>query len=546
MDLLTVLVFSVALTVAASTTIKIDPRVLDDAREQGTTDIIVHMKESNLEKIRSHASSLRNADHHKRSEELYTDLKGYSDKVQRNVLQLLEKRKTPYMKVTQLWSVNRISVKNVTPETIKLLSEMSDVSAIREDRKFPIAKVFDLETVDNLEPTKNKNTGINENVWNVDRTGASSMWSYYGNTGQNITVANIDTGCRVSHICLKDKYEEGCWNDPSGQSEIPEDLQGHGTHTMGTIVGSCGIGLAPGATFSVCRGCGTQSCTESDLLACGDWIIYPTNTKGIYMPQCRPDIVSNSWGGDPNDPFYMDQVAAWDSAGIMHVFSCGNSGPECGSVGSPGDYPSVTCAAATDSLDKLADFSSRGPGSYPMRDGGKPDIAAPGVSILSAYNTSDTAGAYMSGTSMAAPHVVGMQVLMLRFIKGYIDSSKATPKCMGDLARAFIMKTAQPGNFNGTLDCDGVSDSDTPYNPFFGRGLGNVKDAYARNITDIYSINTMWGQLWAVLLFVILACVTIMPLAEGGYRRRNRGYGHGGGGGGGRGWGWGWGWRGGK
>jgi len=65
------------------------------------------------------------------------------------------------------------------------------------------------------------------------------------------------------------------------------------------MVGTGGIGVAPGAKWIACKGCAGSGCAESDLKACGQWVICPTNSQG-NNPDCSkaPVVVNNSWGGD--------------------------------------------------------------------------------------------------------------------------------------------------------------------------------------------------------------------------------------------------------
>jgi len=57
----------------------------------------------------------------------------------------------------------------------------------------------------------------------------------------------------------------------SGTS-TPSDGNGHGTHTMGILVGAGGVGVAPGAQFVTCRGCNDVTCSEAGLKQCGEWV----------------------------------------------------------------------------------------------------------------------------------------------------------------------------------------------------------------------------------------------------------------------------------
>lgn len=136
----------------------------------------------------------------------------------------------------------------------------------------------------------------------------------------------------------------------------------------GTIAGQGGIGVAPGAQWIACRGCGSSSCDAAQLLACGQWMLSPTNPDGSDPdPSKIPDVVSNSWGSNiGNDDWYNATIEAWRAAGILHAFAIGNSGPSCRSGGSPGDQPTTFSVGSTDKNDRLSVFSSKGPaGVYP-------------------------------------------------------------------------------------------------------------------------------------------------------------------------------------
>src|SRR4029079_6586740 len=163
------------------------------------------------------------------------------------------------------------------------------------------------------------------------------------------------------------------------------------------------VGVAPGARWIAAKGCAPDGCPEDALLSSGQWILAPTDLNGENPdPSKRPDIVNNSWGGDPNDTFYLATVQAWRAAGIIPVFSSGNPGPDCGQGSAPGAFGEVFSAGATDIDDNIADFSGRGPSPFGKIN---PDVAAPGVDVISSV----PGGGYeaFSGTSMAAPHVSG-------------------------------------------------------------------------------------------------------------------------------------------
>ncbi|RQM27088.1 hypothetical protein B5M09_006030 [Aphanomyces astaci] len=248
------------------------------------------------------------------------------------------------------------------------------------------------------------------NQWGVDKIQASAVWATNA-TGTGIVVANIDTGVRLTHEAVSSNWRSDFgWFDPDAGSTTPSDSNGHGTHVMGTIAGQVnGIGVAPGAKWIACLGCPNSSCPQATLTACAQWLLCPTDALGNKDCTKAPHVINNSWGStDGASTWFEPSISAWRAAGIIPVFSNGNSGNDCGTVGSPGMSPQVIAVGATDSTDGLAYFSSRGP-TYDNRI--KPDLAAPGVNIVSAYAATDTTYAYMTGTSMAAPHVTGASIL---------------------------------------------------------------------------------------------------------------------------------------
>lgn len=306
---------------------------------------------------------------------------------------------------------------------------------------------------------------------------ADQAWAL-GVEGDGIVIGGIDTGLDWQHPAIRRQYRgwNGVsadhayhwWDATGAYPAAPGDGHGHGTHTTGTLVGDDGrgdrIGVAPQARTIHCKGM-SDAGTGSDLtfLTCFEFMLAPWNLAGTDpRPDLAPDILNNSWGyPGGNQPLFRQAVSALRAAGILVEVSAGNDGPNCGTLGSPGDYPdvlttgSVGLGAGLPGL--LTRGSSRGPsalaaGAY------RPGVMAPGEAIRSAI----PGGSYarMSGTSMAGPHVSAAAGLMWQ----------AQPALRGDVARTeqLIYATAVPLTGQTGSGCGG--DYTTGPNHDWGHG----------------------------------------------------------------------------
>lgn len=307
-------------------------------------------------------------------------------------------------------------------------------------------------------------------LWNQTMLGADRVWKDLGVTGKGIIVGQSDSGVQGDHPELAGSYrgmsggKNDNWYDPWNHSSKPVDLGGHGTHTLGSILGK-NVGIAPGAQWIACVNLARNLGNPSYYLDCWQFMLAPFPQGGDPLKDGDTArgamVLNNSWGCptvegcDPNT--FLPAVRALRNAGIFVVVSAGNSGDfGCGTVEDPpAIYQDVYSVGAVDSQGQRASFSSLGPVTVDSSNRVKPDIAAPGVQVLSAYpNSTYTA---LSGTSMAGPQVVGTVALMW----------SANPKLMGDIDRTtqILNQSARPyrGPLAGCATGQGTPNDITGY-----------------------------------------------------------------------------------
>jgi serine protease AprX len=323
--------------------------------------------------------------------------------------------------------------------------------------------------------------------WGVARINADDVWAL-GYTGTGIVVAGQDTGYDWDHPALKNQYRgwDGSsaahdynWHDAihsgggicGADSPEPCDDHGHGTHTMGTMVGYTGtnqIGVAPGAQWIGCRNMDQGVGTPATYIECFEFFLAPYPVGGDPTegdPAKAPHVINNSWTCPPDEGCDWTSLQAAvenaRAAGIVVVAAAGNEGTpyRCGRVmHPPAIYDAAFSIGATDSGDNIATFSSRGPVTVDGSGRRKPDVSAPGVSVRSCVPGMGYGS--MSGTSMAAPHVAGTVALLW----------SSAPCLIGDVDATewIIAHTARPRTTTQT--CGGDGPSDVPNN-VYGWGI---------------------------------------------------------------------------
>jgi len=331
------------------------------------------------------------------------------------------------------WISNAVYIKG-DAEFIRQLVARNDVEYVFRNLPLiliePVASDLADQVVSGIEP-------------GLEIIGARTAWEM-GLTGDGRIVCNFDTGVHGEHPALIASWRGAngatsveSWFDPYTETDFPVDSRGHGTHTMGTMVGLDGadtVGVAFGAQWIaagvVDRGGGIDR-TVADILAAFEWAADPDGDPSTSDD--LPDVINNSWGipagfYGPCDMTFWDAIDNLEALGIVCVFAAGNEGPTASTMRTPADrissqFNSFSVGAIDGGSSEIANFSSRGPSGC---DGQtiKPEITAPGVSIRSC----DRNGGYSikSGTSMAAPHISGAVAILRQFNpQATVDQIKA-------------------------------------------------------------------------------------------------------------------------
>ncbi len=206
----------------------------------------------------------------------------------------------------------------------------------------------------------------------------------------------------------------------------PTDDNGHGTHTSGTVgaVGNNGRGVT-GVCWNVKLaglkiGSRSGSISLTAAISAVDYCI----GKGIRLS-------NHSWGGGTSSASFSAVVDRARAAGHLLVCAAGNNGANSEtSPQYPASYPqdNIIAVAATTNDDGLASFSNYG--------STRVDLGAPGSNVFSTYirNNSNNTYAYLSGTSMATPHVTGVAALVWG----------QNPSWTYDQVRSKILSTVKP------------------------------------------------------------------------------------------------------
>ncbi|MGV9455643.1 S8 family peptidase [Streptomyces sp. NPDC003635] len=355
-------------------------------------------------------------------------------------------------------------------------------------------------------------TQPNPPSWGLDRVDQrnlplNSSYTYPDSAGQGVTAYVIDTGVRISHGDFGGRASYGY--DAVDNDNTAQDGHGHGTHVAGTVAGTA-YGVAKKARVVGVRVLNNSGQgTTAQVVAGIDW---------VARNAVKPAVANMSLGGGA-DTAIDTAVRNAIASGVTFAVAAGNESTNA-STRSPARVTEAITVGATTSSDAKASYSNYG---------SVLDLFAPGSSITSAWNTSDSATNTISGTSMAAPHVAGAAALHLGAnptatpaqVSAALTTA-ATPNVVtspgtGSPNRLLYVgggTTTPPGpRFENTGDY-AISDNSTVESPVTVSGVsGNAPAALA---VEVHIVHTYIGDLQVQLIAPDGTAYTLKGYGTGG------------------------------
>ncbi|MFF3841953.1 S8 family peptidase [Streptomyces sp. NPDC001930] len=282
------------------------------------------------------------------------------------------------IKRTYTSAINGYSVELSEAQARKLAADPAVTSVVQN-------RVF---TVDGTQPSPPS--------WGLDRIDQKALplnqsYTYPDTAGQGVTAYIIDTGVRITHSDFGGRASYGY--DAIDNDNTAQDGHGHGTHVAGTVAGTS-YGVAKKAKIVGVRVLDNSGSGTTEQVVAGiDW---------VTQNAVKPAVANMSLGGGVDtvlDAAVRNSIAS----GVTYAVAAGNDSSNASNY-SPARVSEAITVGSTTNTDARSSFSNYGT---------VLDIFAPGSSITSSWNSSDSATNTISGTSMATPHVAGAAAVYL-------------------------------------------------------------------------------------------------------------------------------------
>jgi serine protease AprX len=475
--LLTILIIGIQ-----SLNAQISAPVLQKLQTESAVDVLIELRQqADLSSVQSTWTKERKARF------VYNILREHAEFHQAELRSYLDLHLIRYR---SFYLVNAISAR-VSKQELYEISSLPSVGRISLDVPTPSV------------PTRDTRAGLVQMApqitWGLARVGADKAWAQ-GIEGKGTVVGGCDTGIKWDIPAIAAQYRGNTptgvdhnynWHDAihqnsplSGPSDnpcglnlkAPCDDHGHGTHTIGTMVGltpEFAIGMAPKAEWIGCRNMERGNGAPSTYIECFEFFLAPYDLNGMNpLPEKSPHVINNSWycsleeGCDTSVFPIMELVVDHlKTSGIVVVVSAGNDGAACNTLRNiPAIYKNSFTVGSIQANSTISGFSSNGPVNNYRDIIVKPNVVAPGSDVLSMLP--DSSYAFWSGTSMAGPHVAGLVALLI----------SANPVIAGHVEQIETIIEESAERLTADFDCFPSTGMSIPNNTY-GFGLINVEKA---------------------------------------------------------------------
>ncbi|MEM3994962.1 MAG: S8 family serine peptidase [Thermofilum sp.] len=334
---------------------------------------------------------------------------------------------TPIRKVLKYWSVE------APPEAVPRIESLPGVVRVVEERTYRISMPVEVKLAKFLEMGGPLNplaliwaAGFRKDRWPTSdsrKVLEADVADRMGVAGKGVKVAVLDTGFDTTiQKPVVDYMDSTLEGDP-----LPLDSNGHSTHVLTTICGGRMPtpwgwleGVAKGVQIATikCLGYGVGTARTADVI---EAIANAYNWGAKIMNLSLGADIKPGETHDPETCPLCSLITALSDRGVIFCVAAGNSGK--GYASCPGASPGAITVAALNKDLSVADFSSREHPVYIRLS--KPDVGAPGVDtgssstgLIAAMEWVDGfKTAFISGTSMATPHVSGVMALWAEYAK---------------------------------------------------------------------------------------------------------------------------------